>query len=314
MLIIDEATVRRHLPWPTLIDAIRGGFRDGAEMPLRRHYSIAVPGEPAAALLLMACWTIGGYIGVKIANVFPGNVARGHPAVSAGYVLMSGRNGEVLAFIEAGELTARRTAAASALASASLAPRQATRLLVIGTGRLAPYLAQAHATVRPIRDVAVWGRNPDKAQALAARLAGDGLPARPVPDLAAAVTAADIITCATLSAEPLIHGQWLSPGTHIDLVGGYTPDMREADDAAIRRATIFVDTRDGVLREAGDITQPLAAGIIAETDIAGDLFDLVRATGAGRTADDQITLFKSVGVAIEDLAAAVAVYQAETAD
>ncbi len=312
MLIIDEATVRRHLPWPSLIAAIREGFRQGAEMPLRQHYTIPVPGEPDATLLLMACWTIGGYIGVKIANIFPGNVARGHPAVAAGYLLMSGRSGEVLAYIEAGELTARRTAAASALAASTLAPRNASNLLVVGTGRLAPYLAQAHASVRPVRDIAVWGRTPQKAESLAARLRNDGLPARATTGLSDAVTAADIITCATLSTDPLIRGEWLSPGTHIDLVGGYTPKMREADDEAVRRARIFVDTRDGATREAGDITQPISAGMITEADIAGDLFDLAADAKSGRRAESEITLFKSVGAAIEDLAAAIAVYRAET--
>ncbi len=314
MRIIDEATVRRHLPWPTLIDAIRDGFRQGAEMPLRQHYTIPVPGDPDATLLLMACWRIGGYIGVKIANIFPGNVARGNPAVAAGYILMSATTGEVLAYIEAGELTARRTAAASALAAGALAAKNAKNLLVVGTGRLAPYLAQAHAAMRPLREIAVWGRTPQKAEALAARLRHDGLPASATANLRDAVTAADIITCATLSADPLIRGEWLSPGTHIDLVGAFTPKMREADDEAIRRARIYVDTRDGALKEAGDIVQPLANGVITPADIAGDLYELAAGTDAGRQSATEITLFKSVGAAIEDLAAAVAVYQAVEAE
>ncbi|MHA1564272.1 MAG: ornithine cyclodeaminase family protein [Alphaproteobacteria bacterium] len=309
MIIIDEATVRRHLSWPKLIDAIGDGFRQGAIMPLRQHYTIPVPDDPDATLLLMACWSIGGYIGVKIANIFPGNVIRGNPAVAAGYILMSATTGDVLAYIEAGELTSRRTAAASALAARTLAPANAKNLLVIGTGRLAPYLAQAHATVRQVAQITVWGRSHDKAKALAARLQDDGLPAQATTDLQAAVAAADIITCATLSAEPLVRGEWLSPGTHIDLVGGFTPAMREADDDAIRRARVYVDTRDGALKEAGDIAQPLASGVITTADIAGDLFDLASGTNVGRQSETEITLFKSVGAAIEDLAAAVAVYQ-----
>jgi ornithine cyclodeaminase len=205
-------------------------------------------------------------------------------------------------------LTLRRTAAASALAASYLARADARRHVMIGTGALAPHLIQAHASARPIREVVVWGRDPTKTAALVNRLASwakaSGIAMAATEDREAAVRSADIATSATLSPEPLIRGEWLRRGTHVDLVGAYTPKMREADDDAIRRSRVYVDTRAGATKEAGDIVQPLASGVLNEGDIQGDLFDLCRGTAAGRSRDDEITLFKSVGTALEDLAAA----------
>ena len=174
---------------------------------------------------------------------------------------------------------------------------------MVGTGALAPHLAAPHAAARPIRETRIWGRDPQKAAALALRLTAAGITAAPAADLARAVTASDIITCATLAREPLIRGAWLRPGTHLDLVGGFTPQMREADDAAIECASVYIDT-DAALREAGDIVQPLRSGRLARQQIVGDLFDLTRGICPGRRDAGEITLFKSVGTALEDLAAA----------
>jgi ornithine cyclodeaminase len=206
--------------------------------------------------------------------------------------------------IDGTALTQRRTAAASALAASYLARPDSERLLLVGTGALAPHLVEAHASVRPIRNVLVWGRNPEKAAKLAHRLDRRTMKVAPTEDLAGAVRGAHVITCATLAKEPLIRGSWLPLGVHLDLVGGFTPAMREADDEAVKRGRVFVDTRAGAVKTAGDIVQPLQAGIIGEDDIAGDLFELTRGTRAGRRYHDQITVFKSVGAALEDLAAA----------
>ena len=176
---------------------------------------------------------------------------------------------------------------------------------MVGAGALAPYLIEAHASVRPIDEVLVWNRNPSRAEELAGKLAGRTYSVAAARDLEAAVRAADLVSCATLSAEPLVKGAWLKPGVHLDLVGGYTPSMRECDDDAVKRAHVFVDTRSGALHEAGDIVQPLEAGVIRESDIRGDLFDLCRGKVEGRKSEEEITLFKSVGTAIEDLAAAM---------
>jgi len=284
-------------------------FRDGCVMPVRHHHTFAVPGEPDATLLLMPAWQVGTYLGVKLASVVPGNASRGLPAVAGLYVLASARTGEILATMEGGELTARRTAAASALAADHLARAEASTLLMIGTGRLSLNLIQAHAAVRPIARVGIWGRNPAKAARVADEASRLGFAAAPVADLDAALAEADIVSAATLSLEPLVRGARLRPGAHVDLVGAFTPAMRESDDETMRRGRVFVDTRAGALKEAGDIVQAIAAGVLRPDDIAGDLAALVRGEAVGRTGPDEITVFKSVGAALEDLAAAILVHE-----
>ena len=316
MRFFDGAAVDAALAYPALVDVLDAAFRQGAIAPLRHHHAIALEGRPEATLLLMPAWEAsapgsphaGRYLGVKSVTVFPDNATLGKPAVFGTYLLASARTGETLAVIDATRLTAWRTGAASALASRHLSRPDAARLAMIGAGALAPFLIRAHASVRPIREVVIWNRSPDRARALAGGLADTGLAIRIAADLESAVRGADIVSTATLSAEPLVRGAWLAPGTHLDCVGAYRPSMRETDDEAVRRARLFVDTRAGALSEAGDIVQPLQAGVIGKEAVLGDLFDLCRETVAGRTAPDQITLFKSVGAAIEDLAAAIAVY------
>jgi ornithine cyclodeaminase/alanine dehydrogenase-like protein (mu-crystallin family) len=299
MRVIGAEEVHRALEFRALVEALRAMFRDGCAVPLRHHHKI---GE--ATLLVMPAWQEGRHIGVKIVTVFPDNAARALPSVLGAYLLLDGASGLPAALIDGPALTLRRTAAASALAADYLAREDATVHLMVGTGALAPHLVAAHAALRPIREVRIWGRDPAKAAALARRLTREGLAATAVAELASAVPTADIVTCATLAHEPLINGAWLRPGTHLDLVGGFTPQMREADDAAVRRATVYVDTLAGATAEAGDIVQPLHSGVLAQDGIAGDLFALTRGEAPGRQAADQITLFKSVGTALEDLAAA----------
>lgn len=306
MRIIGPSEVVAALDFAALVEALRQMFRAGCEAPLRHHHTIpATDGGAEATLLLMPAWQAGQQIGVKLVTVFPGNAEKSLPAVMGAYLLVDGKTGAPQALLDGPTLTVRRTAAASALAASYLARADAERLLMVGTGALAPHLIEAHATVRPIRRVAIWGRNTEKAQGLAERLAQRlGLDVTAAADLEAAAREADIVSCATLSKEPLIRGAWLAHGAHLDLVGGFTPAMREADDEAVRRARVFVDTRAGATKEAGDIVQPLASGVLAEGDIAADLFELTRGTRAGRGSAKEITFFKSVGTALEDLAAA----------
>lgn len=308
MLMITDEQVGDLLEWHTTIDALERAFRQDSVMPTRHHHLLADGASPPVHLLMPA-WLAKKYLGVKAVNVFPANAELGKPAVSGAYLLFSGETGEALAALEANVLTARRTAAASALAAKYLAGKNASRLLVVGTGRLSKNMVRAHSAIRPIREIAIWGRNATKAAALAAELRAEGFAARSETDLATAVAQADIVSCVTLSMEPLVEGQWLRPGTHLDLVGGFTPQMREADDEAIRRSSIFVDTRDGASHEAGDIVIPLQSGVLQQDRILGDLFELTRGGHPGRSSGAEITLFKSVGAAIEDLAAAVLVYE-----
>jgi len=304
MRILGYSEVVSALDFPALVEALRQMFRAGAEVPLRHHHTIPAPGGRDATLLLMPAWQTGRHIGIKVVTVFPDNRVHDKPSVMGAYLLLDGRTGEPLAMMDGPALTARRTAAASALAASYLARPDCERLLMVGTGALASHLIEAHASVRPIVNVLVWGRNPEKAAKLAHRISRRNLKVAATTDLANAVRGAHVISCATLSERPLIEGYWLPLGVHLDLVGGFRPDMREADDDCVRRARVFVDTRAGALKEAGDIVQPIKSGVLREDDIAGDLFDLTRGQRAGRRYHDQITMFKSVGTAIEDLAAA----------
>jgi ornithine cyclodeaminase len=311
MRVVSGEEIDGLLTYPDLVDGLRQAFRAAITVPARHHHTIARGADAAeATLILMPAWTNdpAGYIGVKIVSVFPDNAVRAQPSVTGAYFLLAGDSGAPLAVIDGRILTLWRTAAASALAATYLARPEAHRLTMIGAGALAPRLIAAHAAVRPIDEVAIWNRTPETAERLAAKLDRPGLRVRAAGDLASAVAEADIVSAATLSREPLIRGAWLMPGTHVDLVGAFTPAMREADDEAIRRARVYVDTRAGATKEAGDIAQPIATGVLAADAIAGDLFDLARGTASGRAAPDEITLFKSVGNAIEDLAAATLLF------
>ncbi|GAB2205738.1 ornithine cyclodeaminase family protein [Roseibium sp. ROS1] len=310
MLLLTEDQTRDALPHPDLIDALAKMFRSGCVMPTRHHHDMEIPGEPDATVLLMPAWVPGGYAGVKVVNVVPGNSERNLPAISAQYLLSDARTGEMLALIDGGELTARRTAAASALAASYLARSDARHLLVLGTGRLAPNLIAAHMAVRSIDEVTIWGRSREKTEEVVRSLA-DQFPVKlkSATSLKEALGEADIVSAATLSSEPLIKGALLKPGTHVDLVGAFKPSMRESDDDLVKRAEIFVDTRDGCLSEGGDIVQPIKAGVLSPGEIKADLYELCRGEHPGRQSEEAITMFKSVGAALEDLAGAILAYQ-----
>jgi alanine dehydrogenase len=304
MRVIGYSEVVDALDFASLIEALRQMFRSSCEVPPRQHYSIPTVGGGAdASLLVMPAWQAGRHIGVKLITAFPDNADAGLPTFMGAYLLLDGRTGKPLAALDGPALTLRRTAAASALAAGYLARPDCERLLIVGTGALVSHLIEAHAAVRPIRNVLIWGRNFAKAKRTAQRLDRRSLKVAATDDLAAAVRGAHVISCATAATEPVIRGAWLPLGVHLDLVGGFTPAMREADDDVLRRGRVFVDTREAC-REAGDIVQPLRDGILGEDDVAGDLFELTRGTRSGRRYHDQITVFKSVGTALEDLAAA----------
>jgi ornithine cyclodeaminase/alanine dehydrogenase-like protein (mu-crystallin family) len=300
--LIDAAATRAALPMDKLIDALHAAFVAGADTPLRHRHSL--PG--GSSLLLMPAWQGRAALGVKIVSVFPGNGALGLNAVSSTYLLCDGATGRHLAIIDGNEITGRRTAAASALAGRHLARADASHLLIVGSGHVAGLMAEAWSAVRAIHRVTVWNVRHAGAERLAAQLQVAGFNATATEDLEAAVRAADIVSCATLSNTPLVRGAWLQPGTHLDLVGAYMPTMREADDDAVRLSRVFIDT-DAALAEGGDIIQPLQAGVIGRDAIAGTLFSLCRGEVRGRGDATERTLFKSVGSAIEDLAAAALV-------
>ncbi|MBE7941414.1 MULTISPECIES: ornithine cyclodeaminase family protein [Ramlibacter] len=308
MQLIDAATAAA-LPFPRLIDALRAMFAQGCSVPPRHVHEVPAPGGGFTSLIMPA-WLEGRYYGVKTINIAPGNAARGLPGLHASYVLHDGSTGVPLALMDGSELTNRRTAAASALAAHWLARPDARHLLVVGAGRVAALLPAAYAAVRPLARVQVWARTPGQAQALAARLRGQGLPAEAAPDLAAACAQADMVSCATLATEPVVHGAWLAPGSHLDLVGSFTPAMREADDACFAGASLFVDTPEA-LQKSGELLGPLSRGVFTAEDIRGTLQALARGECAGRRTPGERTVFKSVGTALEDLAAAIAVWESQ---
>lgn len=313
---LNAEQVRNALPWNLMIEALRDIFsRDDVCSPIRHHHGLEVPGEPEATLLLMPAWIPGEYLGVKQVNVFPGNSARHQPGLSSHYLLSCGKTGSPLVLLEGNEVTARRTAAASALASRFLSRDNSAELLMVGAGRMARRLIPAHMNVRPIQRVTVWDRNETTAESLVAELREADIDAHlcPAGSLEQAARKADIISCATLATDPLIKGDWLKPGAHLDLVGSFTPTMREADNSAMQRCEIFVDTRAGALSETGDLIIPIREGAITADCIRAEFADLCRGRHAGRAMladpDNAVTLFKSVGDSREDLAAAILAYR-----
>lgn len=304
MLHLGADDLAARLPRLALVDALDQAFRVGVEAPLRQHFPLHGAAHDGS-LLIMPAWN-GRVIGVKLVSVFPDNATRGLAAVHATYTLLDAATGVPLATMDGSELTHRRTGAASALAARYLARGDASRLLMVGAGQLAPHLIESHAAVRPVREVRVWGRDPGRTAQRVDRLRQSGLAwaVEACGDLEASVRWADIICCATLAAQPLIRGAWLRPGQHLDLVGSFRPDMREADDDAVRIADVYVDTREGALAESGELVQAIARGVVTPAHVRADLAELAAGSAVVRQDPDRITLFKSVGTALEDLAAA----------
>jgi ornithine cyclodeaminase/alanine dehydrogenase-like protein (mu-crystallin family) len=305
MRIIDAETTRSLLPFELLIVALRAKFIEGCEVPLRHAHQIEtiVNGVACGTLLLMPAWQAGRFLGVKTVSIFPGNAALGLPGLHSIYLLLDARTGVPLLQLDGNEITSRRTVAASALAASYLAREDASRLLIVGAGRVASVLGQAYRAVRPITQVRVWNRRPESAARLVERLKSEGIEAQRVTDLEQGVRWADIVSCATLSTRPLVQGAWLRPGTHLDLIGAFTPAMRESDDACFAGARVFVDTEEA-LAKAGDLLEPIRSGAFQAADLQATLAQLCHSEKPGRMSGDERTVFKSVGNALEDLAAA----------
>ncbi|MFS4492559.1 ornithine cyclodeaminase family protein [Maribacter sp. 2308TA10-17] len=307
---ISDDFINTHTNFKELISALKSGFAsEDISIPNRHHHLFPNPETGAdSTLLLMPAWHSGKEAGVKIATVSPENDRFGLPSVHALYILMNAVTGAIKATMQAKSLTAKRTAATSALASTFLSKENSTSLLMIGTGALSTNLIRAHASVRPIDTVYVWGRNPKKARAICEDLKDEIFSCRAIASIEEKISEVDIVSCATLSKIPLVLGKSLREGQHIDLVGTYRQDMREADDEVIQRTAVFVDSLGG-RKESGDIFIPLKKGILKEDDIKGDLFSLCSKKTNSRMDDKEITLFKSVGHALEDLVAASYYYE-----
>lgn len=306
MRVIDQAAIDAALAFPRLVEAIDEILRADVVVPVRHHHPVARP-DGEAMCLIMPAWhgAVNGYLGVKIVNVFPGNAARGLPSVMGAYVLMNGDTGAPLALMDGTRLTLWRTAATSALAARYLSRPEASTHLMVGAGALSPFFLKAMRAVRPITRSIIWNKTRANAEAVAAALAAEGVVVEVADDLETAVRSADIISTATLSKAPLVQGAWLKPGAHLDLVGAFTPAMRETDDECVLRARLFVDTRGGALKEGGDLVQPIAAGIVSPDQVEADLPELARGAAIRPRQPEDITLYKSTGGAMFDLATAM---------
>jgi len=305
MRVLDAAEIRALAPMPQLIECLREAFRDPPRPPARQV--MPIPGGKGDRLLLsMPAFDREGGGAIKLVTIFPDNAEKGSPTIQAALVVFS-ETGAPVALLDGAMVTRLRTGAASALASTYLSREDSAHLVVIGTGALAPYMALAHCAVRPIGKVTVAGRQEERAKATVAEirsLIGGEIEVEVATSPEKVIPIADIVCCATSSAQPVLAGKWLRPGTLVDLVGGFSPAKREADDEVILRSRLFVDTYEGALAEAGDLLQPLERGTIRRDRIEGELADLVSGRAAGRQGAEEIILFKSVGTAIEDLAAA----------
>lgn len=306
MRVITSEQTRQALSFETVIPTLREAFRLGAHVPARHVHTVASQGHEGTSLIMPA-WNEQGYFGVKIINIFPQNTLQGLPGLHATYTLYSAQTGVPLASVDGDVITAFRTAGAAALGAAYLARTDARVLLLVGSGRIASLVAQAMRTVRPISQVLVWNVRPAGAVALAQALSQQGFEAKAVTDLQAAAAQADIISCATLSTEPLIHKDWLRSGTHLDLIGSFTPRMCETDVACFDATSVYVDTQEALLK-SGDLLNAFSAGVLQTQDIRGTLHDLVSGVVQGRGNAQEITVFKAVGSALEDLALAAHVY------
>ncbi|RAJ11494.1 ornithine cyclodeaminase family protein [Arenibacter echinorum] len=307
---IPASFIEQNTNFLSLINALRAAFSNQETLvPMRHHHDFPNPEvHEDSTLLLMPAWKPGKQAGVKIATVSPKNGQFNLPAIQGTYIYLDALKGSILALLEAKSLTVKRTAAASALASQYLSRDNSSSLLMIGTGALAPNLIMAHASVRPIETVYVWGRDYSKAVKLCEELKNAPFQLQPIQAIEDTISKVDIISSATLSKTPLVLGKYLQPGQHVDLVGAYKVDMREADDETVKRPEVYVDTYQGGLKESGDIVIPLKNGVLKETDIKADLFELASQKKTGRKNDEDISMFKSVGHALEDLAAATYYY------
>lgn len=305
-IYINQSFIEEKTSFLELISELKDGFsRNDTITPKRHHHDF--PNKQMGAdttMLLMPSWQDGKDAGVKVVSLSPKNSKLNLPSIQGIYIYMDALSAEVKAILDAKSLTNKRTAATSALASSYLSDPSSKTLLMIGTGALSPELIKAHCSVRPIKHVMIWGRNIEKAAAVKRLLAKEGLDLEVVQQLHEAIAKADIISAATLSKDPLILGKYLRAGQHIDLVGSFKPDMREADNEAVQKAKLFADVRSMATKESGDFAIPIEQGLIGLEDIIADLFYLIQEKDSYKRAEGDITLFKSVGYAMEDLIAA----------
>ena len=295
MKFVDADTVHRMLDYPGLVEGLRAAHRRAS--PRSDALVMDEPDGGDNKFVSLVAWAAQEVIAVKLVGVFPSNLALQppQPSVQGLVAVFDGKTGAPILAADGAALTFRKTAADSALGASFLAREDAEVLLVVGAGGLAPHVILAHTSVRPsIKRVLIWNRTAARAEALAREMQIEGVLISAVRDLDSALPEADVISCVTMSTDPLVRGHLLKPGAHVDLIGAYLPTMREADDETIRRGRVFVDSRTG-MEGAGDLFQPVKRGLFAWADVQADHFELCTGAKAGREGLNEITVFKNVG-------------------
>lgn len=298
MKFIDGDEVHERLDYPSLVAALEAHHHRDIDIVRSEVLEQPTPDGGTSHYLVLPSWQTGRAIGTKLVTVFPQNEHNGSglPTVQALVLLFDGTNGKPMACIDGTALTLRKTAGDSALGTKFLANPAPERMLMVGAGALGPHMIMAHQALRPsIKHVSIWNRTASRAEALAANLAIDGVTIEATSDLEGAARSADLISCATMAIDPLIKGDWLKPGAHLDLVGSYQTDMHECDMTAMARGAVFTDSPWSAIRDCGEITTALAEGVITLDDILADNFTLARGEHPGRTSKDEITIYVNGG-------------------
>ena len=311
MKIISAEEVHVALQYPDLVDALQVAFSRDFTMPPRSVFLLDENDDNHDAFAVLPSWN-DAVIGVKAFTYFPDNPRPKYDSLYSKILLFDRAHGEPLALVDGTSVTFRRTAAISGLASRLLSREDSQTLLLLGTGNLATYIIRAQASVRDLRRVLVWGRTPANAQKVVDQMAGElvGIDVSVVGDLPTVCGEADIIVSATASHEPLVLGDWITPGTHTDFIGNHHATKRECDTALIAKSKVYADSRDNCFKEAGEVLVPISEGAITKDHVIGQLTEMCMGTVPLRTSDEEITLFKSIGMARSDLVGANCAYRA----
>jgi 1-pyrroline-2-carboxylate reductase [NAD(P)H] len=310
MKIISAEAVHAALSYPALIDALQEAFSKKFTMPPRTVFLLDDPGVSHDAFALLPSWN-DSMIGVKVFTYFPDNPRPAYQSLYSKILLFERKHGEPLALVDGTSVTFWRTAGISGLASRLLSRANSETLLLLGTGNLATFIIRAQASVRPLKRVLVWGRTRAKAEKVVREMSPLGAIAfSVVDDLAAACAQADIVVSATGSHEPLVKGAWIKDGTHTDFIGNHHATKRECDTALVLKAKVYADSRDNCFKEAGEILVPIAEGVFKKEQVIGQLSEMCTRQVPLRTNDKEITLFKSIGMALSDLVGASLAYRA----
>jgi len=313
MLMLDADAILDCMPFTTLVDELAALHREPVGIIDEMLVESTDADNNTNQFFIRTGWQPEKAVGAKVITIFPRNNKTAEwPSIQAVYILFEAVNGSPVACLDGTALTWLKTASDSALGSKFLSRNDIEAMLMIGAGQMAPHLVRAHCQIRPsLTGVQIWNRSIDKAQALCAQLAGDlpGIEFSATTDLETSARAADLICSAIGCQQPIIHGEWLKSGVHLDLVGAYTPTMREADDECLRRGSLFVDARETTLQQIGELMIPLASGVISEDDVLADFSDLCQQKHGGRSSDDEITIFKNGGGGHLDLMCARLLHQ-----